>query len=163
MTVRWSLVVSDATDRRLRSYLVRTGGRKGDLSRFVDRAVRQAIFWESVQSVWERNRHLSAADAQALADDAVARGPVRIVLDTNILVSASFSPDGPPGRLLAALKHDRLTLITSGARLSELRVVLSREHLRADIPPEDAEDLLAGLEVVGDTCWRLGRSATSRS
>ncbi|MDE0001467.1 MAG: methionine repressor-like protein [Rhodospirillaceae bacterium] len=73
MTVRWSLVVSDATDRSLRSYLARTGGRKGDLSRFVDRAVRQAIFWESLDSVRERNRHLSAADAQALADDAVAR------------------------------------------------------------------------------------------
>lgn len=73
MSVRWSLVVSDATDRSLRSYLARTGGRKGDLSRFVDRAVRQAIFWETVESVWERNRNLSAAEAQALADDAVAQ------------------------------------------------------------------------------------------
>ncbi|MCY3738043.1 MAG: hypothetical protein OXG13_16675 [Gemmatimonadaceae bacterium] len=73
MSTRWSLVVSDATDRSLRSYLARTGGRKGDLSRFVDRAVRQAIFWETLESVWERNSHLSAAEAQALADDAVAQ------------------------------------------------------------------------------------------
>lgn len=73
MSTRWSLVVSDATDRSLRSYLARTGGRKGDLSRFVDRAVRQAIFWETLESVWERNRHLSATEAQALADDAVAQ------------------------------------------------------------------------------------------
>ena len=73
MSVRWSLVVSDATDRSLRSYLARTGGRKGDLSRFVDRAVRQAIFWETLESVWERNRNLSAAEAQVLADDAVAQ------------------------------------------------------------------------------------------
>ena len=73
MSTRWSLVVSDATDRSLRSYLARTGGRKGDLSRFVDRAVRQAIFWETLESVWERNRNLSAAEAQALADDAVAQ------------------------------------------------------------------------------------------
>jgi len=73
MSVRWSLVVSDATDRSLRSYLARTGGRKGDLSRFVDRAVRQAIFWETLESVWERNRNLSVAEAQALADDAVAQ------------------------------------------------------------------------------------------
>ena len=72
MSVRWSLVISDATDRSLRSYLARTGGRKGDLSRFVDRAVRQAIFWETLEAVWERNRNLSAAEAQALADDAVA-------------------------------------------------------------------------------------------
>lgn len=72
MSVRWSLVISEETDRSLRSYLARTGGRKGDLSRFVDRAVRQAIFWETLESVWDRNRHLSAAEAQALADDAVA-------------------------------------------------------------------------------------------
>ena len=73
MSTRWSLVVSDATDRSLRSHLARTGGPKGDLSRFVDRAVRQAIFWETLESVWERNSHLSAAEAQALADDAVAQ------------------------------------------------------------------------------------------
>ena len=48
-------------------------GRKGDLSRFVDRAVRQAIFWETLESIWERNQHLSAEEVQALADDAVAQ------------------------------------------------------------------------------------------
>ena len=73
MSIRWTIVVSDETDRSLRSYLARTGGRKGDLSRFVERAVRQAIFSETLESVWERNRHLSAAEAQALADDAVAQ------------------------------------------------------------------------------------------
>ena len=49
------------------------GGKKGDLSRFVDRAVRQAVFWETVESVWERNKHLSADEAQSLADEAVAQ------------------------------------------------------------------------------------------
>lgn len=73
MSIRWSLVVADETDRSLRSYLARTGGRKGDLSRFVDRAVRQAIFWETLQSVWERNKYFSAEEALALADDAVAQ------------------------------------------------------------------------------------------
>jgi len=72
MSIRWNLVVSDETNRSLRSYLARTGGRKGDLSRFVDRAVRQAIFWETLESVWERNKHLSAEAAQAPADQAVA-------------------------------------------------------------------------------------------
>ena len=69
---RWNLVISDDTDRNVRSHLARTGGKKGDLSRFVDRAVRQAVFWETLESVWDRNRHLSAAEAQALADEAVA-------------------------------------------------------------------------------------------
>ena len=70
---RWNLVIADETDRHVRSYLARTGGKKGDLSRFVDRAVRQAIFWETVESIWERNRHLSSKDAQLFADDAVAQ------------------------------------------------------------------------------------------
>ena len=69
---RWNLVIADDTDRHVRSYLARTGGKKGDLSRFVDRAVRQAVFWETVESIWERNRDLSSEDAQRLADESVA-------------------------------------------------------------------------------------------
>ena len=69
---RWNLVVAGETDRSVRSYLARTGGKKGDLSRFVERAVRQAIFWETLDSIWERNQHLTAAEVQDLADRAVA-------------------------------------------------------------------------------------------
>ena len=68
---QWNIVISEETDRQVRSYLARTGGKKDDLSRFVDRAVRQAIFWETVETIWERNKHLSADEAQALADEAV--------------------------------------------------------------------------------------------
>lgn len=70
---RWNLVISDDTDRSVRGYLARTGGKKGDLSRFVDRAVRQAIFWETLDSVWQRNKDLTQNEAQALADEAVAQ------------------------------------------------------------------------------------------
>ena len=70
---RWNLVIADETDRHVRSYLARTGGKKGDLSRFVDRAVRQAVFWETIESIWERNRNLSSEDVQRLADEAVAQ------------------------------------------------------------------------------------------
>ena len=69
---RWNLVIADDTDRQVRSYLARTGGKKGDLSRFVDRAVRQAVFWETVEFIWERNRHLSSENAQRLAVESVA-------------------------------------------------------------------------------------------
>ena len=68
---RWNIVISEETDRQVRSYLARTGGKKGNLSRFVDRAVRQAIFWETVETIWERNKHLSTEEIQALADEAV--------------------------------------------------------------------------------------------
>jgi len=69
---RWNLIITDDTDRSVRSYLARTGGTKGDLSKFVERAVRQAIFWGTVEAVWERNKHLPAAEVQRAADEAVA-------------------------------------------------------------------------------------------
>ena len=69
---RWNIVVSESTDRTVRSYLARTGGKKGNLSRFVERTVCQAVFWGNVDEIWERNKHLSAEQAQALADEAVA-------------------------------------------------------------------------------------------
>ena len=71
--VRWNVVISEDTDRTVRGYLARTDGKKGDLSHFVDRAVRQAIFWETGETIRERNRHLSGEEAQALADEAVAQ------------------------------------------------------------------------------------------
>jgi len=37
-----------------------------------ERAVRQALFWETLESVWDRNKHLTGAEAQELADLAVA-------------------------------------------------------------------------------------------
>ena len=80
---------------------------------------------------------------------------MRIVLDTNVLVSALISREGPPGRVLAAVKHEGLTLVTSAAQLSELRAVLSRERLRPYIRPEEAEDLLGNLQAVGEVVANL--------
>ena len=72
--IQWNIAISEDTDRKVRTYLGQTGKKKGDLSRFVDRAVRQAIFWETVETIWDRNKHLSAEEAQALADEAVVDG-----------------------------------------------------------------------------------------
>lgn len=69
---RWNVVIPEKTDRRVRRYLARTGGKKGDLSKFVNRAVSQAIFWETLDAVHERNRDLSEVQARKLADQAVA-------------------------------------------------------------------------------------------
>jgi hypothetical protein len=46
-SVRWSLKVSRETDEALRAYLGQTGGRKGDLSRFVQEAVKARLEGES--------------------------------------------------------------------------------------------------------------------
>ena len=74
---------------------------------------------------------------------------MRIVLDTNILVSALLTPNGPPGRLLAAVKRGDLTLVTSDAQIDELRNVLGRDRLSACIRPREAAALLDNLSAVG--------------
>ena len=72
---------------------------------------------------------------------------MRIVLDTNVLVSALLSRDGPPGRLLAAVKRGDVTLVTSEAQLQELHRVLGRRN--AQVRPDEAESLVDGLRAVG--------------
>ena len=71
---RWNLSVSEETDRIVRTFLARNGGKKGDLSRFVDEAVRRRVQDLTVEQVKDRN---AAYDQQAildLLDDEVAAG-----------------------------------------------------------------------------------------
>lgn len=48
--VRWSLKVSRETDDALREHLGRSGGRKGDMSRYVQEAVRARLKAEEAPS-----------------------------------------------------------------------------------------------------------------
>ena len=80
---------------------------------------------------------------------------MRIVLDTNIFVSALISGEGFPGQLLAAVKRERITLVTSAWQVDELRDVLARERLKPYIRPEEADDLLYHLETVGTVVDKL--------
>lgn len=52
---RWTLVVSDETDTRLRAFLGSRGAKKGDLSRYVEQAVNRSIFEDTIEEVQERN------------------------------------------------------------------------------------------------------------
>lgn len=72
--VRWSVVVREDTDRALRSYLAATGGRKGDLSRFVDEAVLARLFELTVDGVKERNRTYPQDEILAAIEEALAAG-----------------------------------------------------------------------------------------
>ncbi len=69
---RWDLVISDETDRSVRSYLARTGDMSGDLSKFVDETLRGEILRRTVRDIQERNKDLSADEAETLAQEAVA-------------------------------------------------------------------------------------------
>jgi hypothetical protein len=68
---RWSLSISPETDASLREYLGAQGMKKGDLSRFVEEAVRWRMMDETVQGIKQRNTDQSDSDLQALIDEAL--------------------------------------------------------------------------------------------
>ena len=70
-TVRWSLVVSKDTDISLRSFLAQQGMRKGDLSKFVEEAVRWRVLDRVAAETKARNAHVSAKKLEAAIAEAV--------------------------------------------------------------------------------------------
>ena len=77
MNTRWTLVVSQETDRALRAFLGMSGGKKGDLSVFVEKAVQERLFALTVERVKNRNASDDPTELMQLIDDAVvaARAP----------------------------------------------------------------------------------------
>jgi hypothetical protein len=73
LTRRWSLVVSEETDTALRQFLAtQGGGRKGDLSRFVEEAVRNRILELAASDAKAANATRPAADVVAAVEEALA-------------------------------------------------------------------------------------------
>ncbi len=70
---RWNLVVSTETDQSLRQHLADSGGgRKGDLSKFVEQAVRERIFLETARAAQEQNKDLPQEDIDRAIEEALA-------------------------------------------------------------------------------------------
>ncbi len=69
---RWTVKVSKETDVAVRSYLAEHGGKKGDLSKFIERAVRREVLQATVRDIQERNADLSGDEVQMLIDEACA-------------------------------------------------------------------------------------------
>jgi hypothetical protein len=70
---RWNLVVSPETDRALRQFLAGSGGgRKGDLSRFVEEAVRERIAELTVEQLKAQNADRSQDEIEAVIDESLA-------------------------------------------------------------------------------------------
>lgn len=78
---------------------------------------------------------------------------MRVVLDTNVLISALLVQNGPPGEIFRAWTEGRFSLLTCKPQLSEMRVTLRKPALCSRIRPHDAGRLLNDLkhfaEVVG--------------
>ncbi|MEW6689559.1 MAG: ribbon-helix-helix domain-containing protein [Pseudomonadota bacterium] len=69
--IRWTIKVSKETDLSLRTALGAQGMKKGDLSKFVEDAVRWRLFDRRVESLRDSFRGVPAAELQAAIDQAV--------------------------------------------------------------------------------------------
>ena len=68
---RWSLSIPEETNLAVRTFLARKGGKKGDLSRFVDEAVRRRVLDLTVCQIKDRNARDDQQDILDLIDDEV--------------------------------------------------------------------------------------------
>ena len=55
---------------------------------------------------------------------------MKVVLDTNILISALISPHNPPNMILESWFNGKFELLTSNEQLNEVRKVSRYEHLQ---------------------------------
>ena len=81
---------------------------------------------------------------------------IRVVLDTNVLVSAILAPEGPPAQILSLVKNGAVELVFSPPTMAEVLQVLQRPKLidlmrKHDVDPEEAENFiqaLAGISLI---------------
>ena len=71
-TVRWNIAVSPEVDQSVRMFLAaQGGGRKGDLSRFIEEAVRAYLLERAVEQAKAATAGMSETDLTDLIDEAV--------------------------------------------------------------------------------------------
>ena len=71
-SVRWSIKVSKDTDLTLRTFLGSQGMKKGDLSKFIEDAVRRRVLQCTVQDIRARNADTDPDEIQRIVDEAVS-------------------------------------------------------------------------------------------
>lgn len=71
-SIRWNIAVSADTDQALRMFLAsRGGGRKGDLSRFIEAAVRAHILELTAEQAKATNADVDETALTAMVDEAI--------------------------------------------------------------------------------------------
>jgi putative PIN family toxin of toxin-antitoxin system len=86
---------------------------------------------------------------------------MRVVLDTNILVSALLLPTGHPAAAYRAWHEGYYTLLSCAEQLDELHVVLQKPKLAFRIRPYDAGRLVNELKKLAETISALPRTRLS--
>jgi putative PIN family toxin of toxin-antitoxin system len=80
---------------------------------------------------------------------------MRLILDTNILLSALLSPLGAPAKLLDAWERNKFELVACDALIAELRDVAARPFFRARLRAGSVELLAAGVRDFSLFCRDL--------
>jgi hypothetical protein len=70
-SVRWTVRVSPEIDQEVRAYLGRRGGKRGNLSRLIEEALRAQIFEKSVERVKQRTAAVPYERLKTIVREAV--------------------------------------------------------------------------------------------
>lgn len=87
---------------------------------------------------------------------------MRVILDTNILLSGLITPNGTPARLIDAWLDRRFTLVSHPIQLDEFRAVSRRDKIRALVRPSEAGRLLNQIAALAEMPTRLPPVQRSR-
>jgi putative PIN family toxin of toxin-antitoxin system len=82
---------------------------------------------------------------------------MRVILDTNVLVSALLAAGSVPAQLLDAWFEGKFTLLTSEEQLEELRRVTRYPRIRAYVDPATAGSLVNDLRHFAEVVSPLPR------
>jgi putative PIN family toxin of toxin-antitoxin system len=74
---------------------------------------------------------------------------MKVVIDSNVVVSAMLSPHAPPAQVIRLALQGDLGLLHDDRILAEYRDVLSRPKFGFDA--EDVRSVLEGIEWIGET------------
>jgi putative PIN family toxin of toxin-antitoxin system len=77
---------------------------------------------------------------------------MRVIFDTNVLLSALLSPDGVPAKLLQYWERSAFALVTCDQLIAEFREVVARPFFRARLSGSAIELLAAGLRDFSVRC-----------
>jgi uncharacterized protein len=80
---------------------------------------------------------------------------MRVILDTNVLLSALLSPTGAPAKLLDAWERRRFTLVACDALIAELLEVAARPFFHRRLRASMAELLAEGIRDFSFFCREL--------
>lgn len=75
---------------------------------------------------------------------------MRVILDTNVLLSGIISPHGAPARLIEAWLDRRFVLISHALQLDEIREVSRRPKIRALVKPAEIGRIVNQIMLVAE-------------